>query len=141
MAVPTPTKLGHLTPRLLRIFILASIGAMNFGYDNNWWSGAIASKEFNADFGRYVDGPDQPKRLPSSWLSTASGTPIAGWIVGCFVASYLTSSLGRRKTIMILCAVGLVGIIIAVHVCMAIHVKICPRSGAEESLIVRTVQG
>ncbi|KAL4808236.1 general substrate transporter [Aspergillus unguis] len=103
--------LRSLTPRLLRIFMLASIGAMNFGYDNNWWSGAIASKEFNDDFGQYVDGPDQAKSLPSSWLSTASGTPIAGWIVGCFVANYLTSGLGRRRTIMILCGIALVGMI------------------------------
>lgn len=31
--------------------------------------------------------------------------------MGCFVASYLTSGLGRRKTIMVVCGIALVGMI------------------------------
>ncbi|KAF4470301.1 Major facilitator superfamily domain general substrate transporter [Fusarium albosuccineum] len=87
MALQKPAFLRELTPRLVRIYLFASIGAMNFGYDNNWW-------------------------LPSDWLSIATGTPIAGWIIGCVVASYLTSGLGRKMTIVIVCLIALVGMIL-----------------------------
>ncbi|KAJ3547064.1 hypothetical protein NM208_g1694 [Fusarium decemcellulare] len=112
MALHKPAFLRELTPRLVRIYLFASIGAMNFGYDNNWWSGAINSRAFNDDYGKHLDGPDKPRRLPSDWLSIATGTPIAGWIIGCLVASYLTSGLGRKMTIAIVCLIALVGMIL-----------------------------
>ncbi|KAF4990008.1 hypothetical protein FDECE_14523 [Fusarium decemcellulare] len=112
MALQKPAFLRELTPRLVRIYLFASIGAMNFGYDNNWWSGAINSRAFNEDYGKHLDGPDKPSRLPSDWLSIATGTPIAGWIIGCVVASYLTSGLGRKMTIVIVCLIALVGMIL-----------------------------
>ncbi|OAA57395.1 General substrate transporter [Niveomyces insectorum RCEF 264] len=103
--------LQHVTVRLLRVYIFASVGAMNFGYDNNWWSGIINSQSFIDAYGK-DNGPGQPRTLPSSWLSVASGTPLAGWIIGCALASLLTSRFGRRKTIMVICVIALVGMVI-----------------------------
>lgn len=57
------------------------------------------------------NGPDAQRTLPSTWLSVASGTPIAGWIVGCLAASYLTSWFGRKMTIIILCVIAIIGMI------------------------------
>jgi MFS family permease len=45
-------------------------------------------------------------------LSAASGTPVASWILGCGIAGLLSDKLGRRKTIVILCIIALVGMII-----------------------------
>uniref|UniRef100_A0A0B7KFS9 Major facilitator superfamily (MFS) profile domain-containing protein n=1 Tax=Bionectria ochroleuca TaxID=29856 RepID=A0A0B7KFS9_BIOOC len=84
---------------------------MNFGYDNNWWAGVIGQQSFINDYGRY-NGPDQDRSLPSTWLSAASGTPIAGWIIGCLLAGYLTSTFGRKMTIIIICVVALIGMVI-----------------------------
>ena len=70
----------------------------------------IGSRQFNEDFGKHIEGHEH-KTLPSDWISIASGTPIAGWIVGCLIASYLTSGLGRKKTIVILCIIALIGMI------------------------------
>ncbi|CAH0057654.1 unnamed protein product [Clonostachys solani] len=106
-----PLFFRELTPRLLRIFLFASIGAMNFGYDNNWWAGVIGQQSFINDYGRY-NGPGQDRSLPSTWLSAASGTPIAGWIIGCLLAGYLTRTFGRKKTIIVICVVALIGMVI-----------------------------
>ncbi|OQU99843.1 hypothetical protein CLAIMM_05421 [Cladophialophora immunda] len=104
-------KSSVVTPRLLRIFLFCSIGAMNFGYDNTWWGGIIGLPSFVAAYGR-KNGPGEPRTLPSSWLSAASGTPVASWILGCGIAGLLANKLGRRKTIVVLCIIALVGMVI-----------------------------
>ncbi|CAG9970408.1 unnamed protein product [Clonostachys byssicola] len=143
-----PLFFRELTPRLLRIFLFASVSilvilaltkmraslanalncrleqwyvtleavrilnyARNFGYDNNWWAGVIGQQSFINDYGRY-NGPGQDRSLPSTWLSAASGTPIAGWIIGCVLAGYLTSTFGRKMTIITICVVALIGMVI-----------------------------
>ncbi|KAI1846170.1 hypothetical protein JX266_007695 [Neoarthrinium moseri] len=111
MAFRKPQFLREMTIRMLRIYLFASIGAMNFGYDNNWWSGVIGAQSFIDHYGR-DNGPNNPRTLPSSWLSAASGTPIAGWIVGCLTAGYVTSKFGRKKTMVIICLIALVGMVI-----------------------------
>ncbi|KAH8896852.1 putative transporter [Thozetella sp. PMI_491] len=109
--MPKPSVTAGITPRLLRIFLFASIGAMNFGYDNNWWAGVITLPSFIEDYGQ-DNGPGKARTLPSSWLSAASGTPIAGWIIGCLLAGFLTKSLGRKWTIVIICVIALIGMIL-----------------------------
>ncbi|CAH0027792.1 unnamed protein product [Clonostachys rhizophaga] len=116
-----PLFFRELTRRLLRIFLFRrghhlltpalQIGAMNFGYDNNWWAGVIGQQSFINDYGRY-NGPGQDRSLPSTWLSAASGTPIARWIIGCLLAGYLTSTFGRKMTIITICVVALIGMVI-----------------------------
>ncbi|KAI9740153.1 MAG: hypothetical protein M1834_004731 [Cirrosporium novae-zelandiae] len=106
-----PLLLRELTPRLLRVYLLVSMGAMNFGVDNNWWSAAIGMQKFIDDYGTYV-GDSKTKTLPSSWLSAASGTPIAGWVIGCCIASSITRRLGRKLTVVVICCIAIVGIIL-----------------------------
>ncbi|CAI6094856.1 unnamed protein product [Clonostachys chloroleuca] len=56
--------------------------------------------------------PKNERPLPSTWLSAASGTPIAGWIIGCLLAGYLTSTFRRKMTIITICVVALIGMVI-----------------------------
>lgn len=83
----------------------------NFGYDNNWWAGVIGQQAFIDDYGR-KNGDGEHRTLPSSWLSAASGTPLAGWIIGCLLAGYLTRSIGRKWTIVVVCVIAIVGMVI-----------------------------
>ncbi|KKY28694.1 putative high-affinity glucose [Diplodia seriata] len=106
-----PLLLKELTPRLMQVYLLVSLGAMNFGVDNNYWSAGISMDRFSADLGTRV-GSNTTKSIPSSWLSIASGTPIAGWVIGCVVASEITRRLGRRLTVVVICIIAIVGIII-----------------------------
>lgn len=87
----------------------------NFGYDNNWWAGVNNMQSFIDDYG-LKDGNAEHRTLPSSWLSAASGTPLAGWIIGCLVAGFLTRRVGRKWTIIVICIVALVGMVIQVAV-------------------------
>lgn len=66
---------------------------------------------FSADLGTSVGG-STTKSIPSSWLSIASGTPIAGWVIGCVIASEITRRLGRRMTVVVICIIAIVGITI-----------------------------
>ncbi|KAJ5579517.1 uncharacterized protein N7459_005502 [Penicillium hispanicum] len=111
MGLQKPRLLQELTPRLVRVYMLCSIGAMNFGFDNNWWGSVIGMQSFRDQYGR-IESPGQPKTLPSTWISAASGTPIAGWIIGCFMAGLITRSLGRKRTIWVICGIAIVGIIL-----------------------------
>ncbi|OJD31516.1 general substrate transporter [Diplodia corticola] len=106
-----PLLLKELTPRLVQVYLLVSLGAMNFGVDNNYWSAVVSMDKFAADLGTRVGG-STVNSIPSSWLSIASGTPIAGWVIGCVVASEITRRLGRRLTVVIICIIAIVGIII-----------------------------
>lgn len=69
------------------------------------------SARFSADLGTHV-GDSTTRTIPSSWLSIASGTPIAGWVIGCVIASEITRRLGRRLTVVVICVIAIVGIII-----------------------------
>ncbi|GME57872.1 putative high-affinity glucose transporter protein [Neofusicoccum parvum] len=106
-----PLLLKELTPRLMQVYLLVSLGAMNFGVDNNYWSAVVSMDKFSADLGTSVGG-STTKSIPSSWLSIASGTPIAGWVIGCVIASEITRRLGRRMTVVVICIIAIVGIII-----------------------------
>lgn len=106
-----PLLLRELTPRLMQVYLLVSLGAMNFGLDNNYWSAVVSMDKFSADLGTHV-GHSTTRTIPSSWLSIASGTPIAGWVIGCVIASEITRRLGRRLTVVVICVIAIVGIII-----------------------------
>ncbi|OKL56640.1 hypothetical protein UA08_08358 [Talaromyces atroroseus] len=137
MGFQRPALIGELTPRLIRVYLLVSVQTsgsaywsngidtfrghltkhrdadleQNFGFDNNWWGSIVGLQKFIDDYGE-SHGPGQPKTLPSSWLSAASGTPIAGWIIGCLVAGFVTRRIGRKITIVVICCIAMVGIIL-----------------------------
>lgn len=67
-------------------------------------------QRFIDDYG-VPQGPGQPYYLPSYWISVASGTPIAGWVLGCVLSSEISRRFGRKPTIIVVCAIAIVGIV------------------------------
>ncbi|KAK5127556.1 hypothetical protein LTR85_006896 [Meristemomyces frigidus] len=106
----------ELTPRTLALFFFMSIGAINFGFDNNWWNCALSLQEF-ADYYGPPSKDGGPKTLPSSWQSAGSGTANAGMVIGCLIAGAIGRRVGRRMSIVVLVGIALVGMIIqnAIH--------------------------
>ncbi len=68
-------------------------------------------QKFADDYG-VPQGPGKPYYLPSYWISVASGTPIAGWVLGCLISSEVSRVLGRKMTVVVICAIAIVGIVL-----------------------------
>ncbi|KAL6252392.1 hypothetical protein RBB50_000111 [Rhinocladiella similis] len=111
MKFETPMMVRELTPRILRVYMLVSLGAMNFGVDNNWWSACIGMQRFIDDYG-VLKGPGEGYYLPSYWISVASGTPLAGWVLGCFISSEISTRFGRKPTLVVVCTLAIIGIVL-----------------------------
>ncbi|RFU25067.1 hypothetical protein B7463_g11270, partial [Scytalidium lignicola] len=71
----------------------------------------ISIPQFAKDRGLY-DAATDTYYLPSSWLSVGSGTPFAGTIVGTLLAGPLIERIGRKKTVGVIAAIALLGMII-----------------------------
>jgi SP family sugar:H+ symporter-like MFS transporter len=68
-------------------------------------------QQFIDNYGK-SNGPGQAKSLPSSWLSAASGTPIAGWIIGCIISGQISRRFGRKLTLKVVCGIAVIGIVL-----------------------------
>ncbi len=70
------------------------------GFDSYNQTGGlvISTPTFRKDFGHYYDGSYV---LDAGWQSAISGTPIAGFVIGSLVGSYLSDLLGRKFAIII----------------------------------------
>ncbi|KAI1847736.1 hypothetical protein JX266_006231 [Neoarthrinium moseri] len=97
----------EMTPRLFMVFSFMSTGAINFGFDNGWWSCVLPLNQFIAYY-----GPPGATALPSSWQSAGSGTGNAGLVIGCCIAGAIGRRIGRRWSIVLLVAIALVGMIV-----------------------------
>ena len=95
--------------RLVLIGLVSSLGAMGFGFDNGWWSGALGLSEFQKKYGEY-DPEREQWVIPSVKTSVGTGTGSAGIILGCIIAPIVTSKLGRKKAFLIMSGLMLVGI-------------------------------
>ena len=97
--------------RLIFIGLVSSVGAMGFGFDNGWWSGALGLPKFKEKYGEY-----DPERgawvIPSVKISVGTGTGSAGIILGCIIAPIVTSRLGRKKSFLVISALMIVGIVL-----------------------------
>ncbi|KAH8812932.1 putative high-affinity glucose transporter [Xylogone sp. PMI_703] len=98
-----------LNGRLILIGLASSLGAMGFGFDNGWWGGALGLSEFQRKYGEY-DEEIGRYAIPSNKTSVGTGTGSAGIILGCLIAPYTTSQLGRKKSFMIIALLMLLGI-------------------------------
>ena len=95
--------------RLVLIGVVSSLGAMGFGFDNGWWGGALGLSEFQKKYGSY-DKSLGRYAIPSDKTSVGTGTGSAGIILGCVIAPWVTSRLGRKKAFLVLSCLMLVGI-------------------------------
>ncbi|ORY35328.1 general substrate transporter [Naematelia encephala] len=102
-----------ITRRGYVVMVLASIGAILFGFDNGWWSTVLGETTFLCDYGQtdIVDGVSTCS-LSTSKQSAGSGVGSAGVMIGCASAMYLNRLLGRRMALNVTAVVSLVGIII-----------------------------
>ncbi|KAB8268089.1 hypothetical protein BDV30DRAFT_231031 [Aspergillus minisclerotigenes] len=90
-----------LNIRLLCVFLISSLGATGFGFDNGWWGSISGLSEFQKKYGAYNDSK-QAGETPGQTMSVAAGTGSAGIIFGCLLAPTLTSKLGRQPTFLIM---------------------------------------
>ncbi|EOO02646.1 putative high-affinity glucose transporter protein [Phaeoacremonium minimum UCRPA7] len=95
--------------RLVLIGVVSSLGAMGFGFDNGWWGGALGLSEFQKKYGSYDESLGR-YAIPSDKTSVGTGTGSAGIILGCVIAPWVTSRLGRKKAFLVLSCLMLVGI-------------------------------
>lgn len=95
--------------RLVLVGIFSSLGAMGFGFDNGWWGGALGLSEFQKKYGTYNEAKHRWV-IPPTKVSVGTGTGSAGIILGCIIAPFATSKLGRRKTFLVMAALMLAGI-------------------------------
>ncbi|KAL1873430.1 hypothetical protein VTK73DRAFT_975 [Phialemonium thermophilum] len=95
--------------RLVLIGFVSSLGAMGFGFDNGWWGGALGLSEFQHKYGNYDEALGR-YAIPSEKTSVGTGTGSAGIILGCLIAPYTTSRIGRKKSFLVLSTLMLVGI-------------------------------
>lgn len=101
----------ELSLRLVFIGCFVSLGAMGFGFDNSWWGGALGLSPFGKEYGAW-DEVQNDWIIPSEKQSAGTGTGSAGIIVGCLVAPWLCSNLGRRPTLLVMASFLTVGIIL-----------------------------
>lgn len=91
------------------ICAFASFGGIFFGYDSGYINGVIGSKVFiniiEGDGHKALSGPHQS--LIVSILS-------AGTFFGALIAGDCAEKIGRRKTIIIGCAIYIIGVILQV---------------------------
>jgi SP family sugar:H+ symporter-like MFS transporter len=67
--------------------------------------------EFKKDLGVY-DPATGTYAVPSTWLSTGSGTPQAGLALGCLIAGTVGRRIGRVKSFYLAAAISVVGVLI-----------------------------
>ncbi|KAF2166745.1 hypothetical protein M409DRAFT_22799 [Zasmidium cellare ATCC 36951] len=101
----------ELTPRTFAVFMFMSIGALNFGFDNGWWSSVLTVQEF-ADYYGPPSTTGESRAIPSSWQSAGSGTANAGMVIGCLIAGAVGRKIGRRWSIVLLVVIALMGMVI-----------------------------
>ncbi|ODQ68887.1 hypothetical protein LIPSTDRAFT_101206 [Lipomyces starkeyi NRRL Y-11557] len=102
-----------LNARLILIGIISSMGALGFGFDNGWWGSALGLSQFQEKYGSY--NPSTRKwAIPSEKTSVGTGTGSAGIILGCILAPFVTTILGRKKSFLVLSGLMVVGVILEV---------------------------
>ncbi|KAJ5289250.1 uncharacterized protein N7443_009503 [Penicillium atrosanguineum] len=102
---------SELTWRVLGIYLFVSFGSFNFGFDIAWWSSCLGLQEFADNYG-VSPGPGKAKVIPASWQSAGTGTPSAGMAIGCIAAGYCNAYIGRKKTIVVLSVISIIGVVI-----------------------------
>ncbi|KAK9428002.1 general substrate transporter [Lipomyces doorenjongii] len=101
----------ELNARLVFVAAISSIGSMGFGFDNNWWGGALGLSEFKETFGK-LNPITGNYYLPSSYTSAGTGLGSAGIIIGCLIAPYCARVFGRKRSFLAVASLLSVGTII-----------------------------
>ncbi|KAK9235055.1 hypothetical protein V1525DRAFT_435052 [Lipomyces kononenkoae] len=103
----------ELNARLAFVAAVSSLGSMGFGFDNNWWGGALGLSEFKETFGK-LDPLSGNYYLPSSYTSAGTGLGSGGIIIGCLIAPYCARVFGRKRSFLAIAALLALGTIVEV---------------------------
>lgn len=100
-----------MTPRLFACCFITALLNMLFGFDISSFAGVQDIPAFQRQFGQPI-GTDGKYMLSASQASFISSIGFAGKFVGTLTAPVFIERLGHRRTIWILCLLGIVGAII-----------------------------
>lgn len=99
-----------MTPRLFACCLVTALLNMLFGFDVTSFAGVQSIPAFARQFGSPIgNGEYQPSASRASFMSSIE---FAGKIIRTFTAPVFLERLGHKRTIWILCCIGLAGVII-----------------------------
>ncbi|PLB43418.1 putative sugar transporter [Aspergillus steynii IBT 23096] len=90
-----PRFLSYFNKRLALACSLIAISSFNYGFDNQGFATTQAMDAFDRRFGKF-DPDTQAYSLDPSWLSIFNSVNYAGFAVGVFIGSTVSSRFGRR---------------------------------------------
>ncbi|KAM0310055.1 hypothetical protein ACHAO8_008452 [Botrytis cinerea] len=108
-----------VTAKAYMMCAFASFGGILFGYDSGYISGVMGMDYFiNLYTGKPIPGPNASKAelaafvLPASDKSLITSILSAGTFFGAVLAGDLADWIGRRTTVMVGCAIFIIGVIL-----------------------------
>ncbi|KAK4187488.1 putative quinate permease [Podospora australis] len=90
--------------RVFRVAAFACIGGVLYGYNQGMFSGVLAMPSFGRHMGEYIT--DQTKK---GWLTAI--LELGAWI-GTLLSGFMAEVLSRKYSVLVACAVFMVGVII-----------------------------
>ncbi|KAF5971695.1 general substrate transporter [Fusarium coicis] len=108
-----PKFLEGTTPSGFGCMLIASIGALLYGFDNGWWGTILGTHAFLRDYGscEIVDGKDTC-HLTAPQVSAGSAVQSVGIMLGCILAAWVNETIGRRLSLVTTGLISIVGIVI-----------------------------
>lgn len=76
---------------------VSAIGALVYGYDNTYYNGVLAMREFKNDYGDHLDA-NGLKALNVSFISLTASSIYIGDAIGALLSAYINDKYGRKAT-------------------------------------------
>ncbi|KAK4154216.1 quinate permease [Chaetomidium leptoderma] len=99
--------------RVFRIAAFACIGGVLYGYNQGMFSGVLAMPAFNRHMGEYTT--DQTKK---GWLTAI--LELGAWL-GTLLSGFMAETLSRKYSVLVACAVFVIGVIVQATAVTAGH--------------------
>ncbi|KAH8659773.1 sugar transporter [Xylariales sp. PMI_506] len=94
--------------RAITICLVASLGALQFGYDQSYFSGILVMEKFIQDYGTY-DAATGEMVVTASRQSLVTSIINAGEFIGAVCAFWVGQKVGLRGGLLVACCVVVVG--------------------------------
>lgn len=95
-----PSFLNNWRSHAWAIFFcgVSAIGGLCYGYNNNYYNGVLAMREFKNAYGNHRDDNGELP-LESSFQAVTTSSIYIGDLIGAFIAASINEKLGRRATL------------------------------------------